>query len=108
MQESNEVSSASEDGVRVEYDARTQTHRAHYDFSGSVTPSTAVLETVATIEDVDPIELDPLFESVDPDVIDALFEPSTGRSIECITFVFTGYEVTVHGDGTIAVTDAHS
>lgn len=100
--------SASDPGERrdiegdVEYDPRTETYRTEYDWS-RVSPSTAVLELVASISDEDPVDLEPLYDYVDPDALDALFDPDRGGPASSVTFEFDVDTVTVHGDGTVAV-----
>lgn len=103
MSGKNDITSFTVNSEIVEYDPKTGTYEADYDWSDSVTPSTAVLETTATIDEVDPIDLDPLYDSIDPDILDALFDSSSARTVTCVTFIYAGNEVTVHGDGTVKV-----
>ncbi|RQH02543.1 HalOD1 output domain-containing protein [Natrarchaeobius oligotrophus] len=66
-------------------------------------PSLRVIETVASADGVDPVDLEPpLTDVVDPTALDALFEPTTkidssrrGR----VTFRYRGYRVTVDSSG---------
>lgn len=68
--------------------------------------SDEVVEKVAEVEDVDPLELTPpLYDVIDPDALDKLFAsmPTAGRMEGQVTFSYNGYEVTVCGDGHVFV-----
>ena len=66
--------------------------------------SQAVVDAVARAEGVDPLELDaPLYEAVDPDALDALFQTEAAAVDGRIAFQYYGYEVTVTGDGLVAL-----
>lgn len=66
--------------------------------------SQRIVQAAATITDVDPLELPPLFEAVDPDALDALVSSSaasgTGPLVE---FRYEGYVVTVAQGGEVAL-----
>lgn len=70
-----------------------------------VSPSTSVIEEVATREGVDPTELDqPLYHAIDPDALDTLVRSSADApspSSLSITFTYHGYEVSVSSDGVV-------
>ncbi|MFC6716791.1 HalOD1 output domain-containing protein [Natrialbaceae archaeon GCM10025810] len=72
-------------------------------------PSIAVVEAIARQEGVDPVDLTPpdyelLRDVVDPDALDALCSRSDGRKTTVeVRFSFNGYEVSVAGDGSVAV-----
>jgi hypothetical protein len=79
--------------------------QAEYDWS-AVTPSTAVVETLAVAMDREPTKITPLYESVDPDALDTLVSQdrkasSAGNST--VSFHHDGHEVTVDAAGTIIV-----
>lgn len=60
------------------------------------------LESVADAKGVDPLDLSPpLTEVINPSALDELFwnTHATGR----VVFEYSGYEVTVHSDGTVDV-----
>lgn len=60
--------------------------------------STEIVETIARLEDVDPVDLSPqLYQVVDPDALEAILEADSLQ----ITFTFDGYRVTVQSDGRI-------
>ena len=67
--------------------------------------SDAVIEEVAAVRGVDPLDLEPLYSVVDPDALDALFRRTGGSASASPTVHFTmaGCEVLVHGDGAVAV-----
>ena len=64
-------------------------------------PSIAVVETIAALEGVDPIDLrTPLFEEVDPGALDALLDPGRVDDPVRVEFTYCGYDVTITGAGT--------
>lgn len=65
--------------------------------------STAVVEAVAERVGVDPIDLNPpLYRAIDPDALDDLLTSlETGDADGSVSFHYLGYDVTVHGDGTV-------
>ncbi|MFC4550266.1 MULTISPECIES: HalOD1 output domain-containing protein [Halorussus] len=69
--------------------------------------SRSVVETVAELEDTDPLKLPPLARFVDPDALDRLFGPSfdgTRREVVGrVEFDYAGYRIRVEADGTVAV-----
>ncbi|MFD1512764.1 HalOD1 output domain-containing protein [Halomarina rubra] len=70
--------------------------------TGRLPPSVAVIEQVATEEDVDPMQLEPpLNDVIDPDALDAL---CAGESMNgFIVFSYCGYTVTVDATGGVTV-----
>ncbi len=69
--------------------------------------STAVVEALANANDVDPLELDPLYEAVDPDALDSLFSTTDGSSRTHhgkVQFTTNGYEVEVTSTGRVHLT----
>jgi hypothetical protein len=84
--------------------------QAEYDWS-SVTPSTAVIETVAIATNREPTALEPLYKSVDVDALDALLASdgfhSTGR-VTTVSFAFAGHDVTVQNNGVVVVQPTES
>lgn len=64
--------------------------------------STAVIEKLASAENVDPETLSPpLFEAIDPDALDRLFRNTSGS----VRFVYLGYEVIVEADGAVELVE---
>ncbi|PSP78628.1 hypothetical protein BRC81_07350 [Halobacteriales archaeon QS_1_68_20] len=76
------------------------------DDDGNEQASRAVLTAVADAEGVDPVDLDrPLYDAVDPDALDALFRTDVADGVDChVQFRYYGYEITVHGDGSLDLT----
>ncbi|WP_275039990.1 HalOD1 output domain-containing protein [Natrialba hulunbeirensis] len=56
-------------------------------------PSMAVVDLIARVDGVDPIELEPLYNVIDPDVLDSLCESSPG--LDRLEFIYHGRRVTV-------------
>lgn len=90
----------------LEYDQETDTYRARYDWSCSVPLTTAVVEVVAEVVDVDPRDVSRLYPAVDPEALDSLFEPvpaAEDRREGQVSFVVDDHRVTVRGTGDIKV-----
>lgn len=82
------------------------TVRARFDFSKTA-PSTAVIETVAIAADCEPTALETIATAIDPDALDAIFRP-TGPSTDretTVSFPYSGYLVTIRGNGAVTVQD---
>ncbi|EMA22285.1 MULTISPECIES: HalOD1 output domain-containing protein [Haloarcula] len=79
------------------------TLHAEFDW-GSISPSVAVVQTVAIAAEQEAIELSPLIETLDPDALDQLFvhsaEPDSAVSL---SFQLGEYAVTVTGTGDVYV-----
>lgn len=91
----------------VEYDPEADTYRTRYEWSSPVSLTTAVVEIIAEIEDVDPRDVDRLSHGIDPEALDALFAPiptAESRHEGWVSFVLGGHRVTVYGTGEITVT----
>lgn len=54
----------------------------------------AVVELIAELEDVHPIELTPLHDAIDTDALNALFDESESATRQ-IVFRYHGYEIVV-------------
>lgn len=73
---------------------------------GDASPSGTVVEAVAEAEDVEPMELDPLYEVIDLDAVDRLFEGRPGESdapSTVLAFDVRDWYVFVCDDGSILV-----
>ncbi|WP_177209260.1 HalOD1 output domain-containing protein [Natronobacterium haloterrestre] len=67
--------------------------------------SSRVVQEVADILGVDPLELDPLFETINPDALDSLFQTrKLGHRDGHVEFMMEGCKVTVFGTGRVDVT----
>lgn len=60
-------------------------------------PSMAVIERCASLEGVDPLELDPLYDAIDPDVLDSICTASGFRTLE-FTYCGRGVRLSSSGD----------
>jgi hypothetical protein len=56
----------------------------------------AIVSTVATVKDVDPDALEPLYTAIDPDALRDLIEPQSSHG-ERVTFEWADCEITVSG-----------
>ncbi|MDT3434361.1 HalOD1 output domain-containing protein [Haloarcula sp. 1CSR25-25] len=80
---------------------------AEFDWK-AVSPSVAVVQTVAIAADREAIELSPLIESLDPDALDELFVHAAGLDSDVsLSFRLSDYAVTVTGDGDVYVHTVH-
>jgi len=61
-----------------------------------------VVEKVAEVEDVDPLELTPpLYEVINPEALESLF--ANGQALGKVIFNYNGHEVSVFSDGYVSV-----
>lgn len=70
---------------------------------GSEEATVVVIEAVADVESVHPLELPPLYESIDPDVLDAIARSEVGDECQ-VAFSYFGYRVEVDATGAVTVT----
>ncbi len=85
-------------------DCDSPTYTSQVDWSAERPPSSVVVSLVADVEDVHPVELEPLHSTIDPGALDRLFAPTTvetDRTNGHVAFAFEGYHVTIHGDGEV-------
>jgi len=78
-----------------------------FDWTATQQPSLSVIQTIADLENTDPLALNPLATVIDPDALNCLVTKST-RSTTCdctVTFTYCGYTLhltpeggTVHGN----------
>jgi hypothetical protein len=80
-------------------------HRAAFDWT-STSPSTGVVEAVASATNRDPLALPQLYDAVDADALDSLVRASGGGVV--VSFAFAGCQVTARSGGVVTVrpTDA--
>lgn len=62
----------------------------------------AVVTKIADEEDVDPLELEPLQSTLDTDALETLCSENADQDLR-VEFRYHGYEITVTGDGQVAV-----
>ncbi|THE65921.1 hypothetical protein D8Y22_05205 [Salinadaptatus halalkaliphilus] len=63
-----------------------------------------IVTAVAELEDVDPVELPPLFDVVDPDALSTIFRSTTtsGPRTGQVSFPYAGYDISIEfGDETV-------
>jgi hypothetical protein len=81
----------------------TETLHAEFDWN-VISPSLAVVQTVAVAADREATDLSPLIETVDPDALDDLFQhPAEPDSNVSLSFRLGEYAVTVTGRGDVYV-----
>jgi hypothetical protein len=70
-------------------------------------PSQVIIDLIADLEGVDPVDLSPpLYSVVDPDALDALFHSSNDNSAQTpghVYFEYCGYEIRVQSDNEVAI-----
>ena len=103
------------DGVdEITYDEDWGVYRASFDVD-AVAPSHAVVCVVATMVDVDPTDLPPLYDAIDPDSLDRLTAgtaasanagPDVAVAAVQVEFEYAGYSVRVGSTGSIEVRPA--
>lgn len=71
------------------------------------TPVFAVVSAVADAEEVDPVELPPLYEAIEPEALNDLFTSRSESSVGKVTFQYAGYDVVVRGTGEVEVQSIH-
>jgi hypothetical protein len=64
-------------------------------------PAESVVAAIATAAGTDPLDLPPLNDAVDADALNAIFADTRGSDQRSgsVAFEYSGYEVTVDGDG---------
>ncbi|WP_049888750.1 HalOD1 output domain-containing protein [Natronococcus occultus] len=55
--------------------------------------STAVVQLVARVDEVDPVELVPLYDAIDPETLDSICDPDSG--FRSLSFRYAGWLVAV-------------
>lgn len=86
----------------LSYDRDTETYRVEYD-TGATAASAAVIAALAEILDKCPTSLEPLYGAVETDALDALVRERWATDDVSVTFVASGFEVTVGGGGYITL-----
>jgi hypothetical protein len=65
----------------------------------------SIVEAVATVEEIDPLELDPLFEAIDPSVIDRLLTSDHSDCPATLHFTVRDRSIFIRSDGQLQVYD---
>ena len=73
---------------------------------GEILPSTAIIEGLAEVEDVDPLELDPLLEQIDLDALDQVLGHSGRSQSALLSYSLDRWNVFVRQDGHILICDS--
>lgn len=100
---------ATHEARRVAFDRTTGRYCVRYDPSSVRDLSTVLVQALADVKGVDPIEIPRLNDVVDPDAMNAIFRAKpdgTPREGGRLAFTLSGAEVVVHGDGRIQITPA--
>lgn len=84
----------------LRYDRETETLRVHPDGASDV--RTAIVLAVAEIEDLDPLEMTPLYHAVSPDLLERM-ATSDRRVSGDLMFDYYGHRVVVDSDGGVVV-----
>ena len=79
----------------------------------AVSLSQAIIRAVASRENVDATEIEPpdykpLYAAVNPEALDTLFRPTGSGHVRgpgSVSLQYAGYDVTVHSDGEVELTD---
>lgn len=83
---------------------------ATLDSSDGESVSEAVVTAVADAKDTSTVDVTPpLYDVIEPDALEAVVASMTGRSDDRagrVEFSYSGYDVTVTGDGDVSVTPA--
>lgn len=79
-----------------------------FDSTAAERVSEAVVSAVADAKDISAVDVSPpLYDVIDPDALEALVASMTrgsGERAGTVEFSYSGYEVTVTGDGFVSVT----
>lgn len=91
---------------RATVDRPEDRYSMRYDPSMDIELTSVVVDALADVAGVDPVEIPPLSDVVDPDAMNALFRPKpdgTPRTRGQLTFTHFGHEVVVEGEGRIEI-----
>lgn len=91
---------SSDSSVR-NYEERTVEER--YRTAPDERTSEAVVSAVASVADRRETDLDRLYSAIDPDALNALVAGAADEAYVEVTFEYSGYTVTVRGDGEVVV-----
>ena len=81
--------------ITVDYDPAGDRYQASYDIE-KISPSLAVVEAIATVEGIEPLDIEPLGASVDLEALDSVLRSETGQSDPTVTLRTQGYEITLY------------
>lgn len=72
---------------------------------GDRKPSEAVVDAVAALVDVEPVELSPLYRTIDPEALDALCQSADASARPTVQFDYEGFVVTVTDTDVVSVVE---
>ncbi|QSG01767.1 HalOD1 output domain-containing protein [Natranaeroarchaeum sulfidigenes] len=85
----------------LEFSRQSQSYRARYDRE-TCSADMAVVSSLSSVLDVDPIELEPIQYSVDTDALNDVVDHADDDTN--VSFEFEGYEISVSTDGIVDLT----
>ena len=88
--------------VTVDDDPGEDLYHASYDFE-TVSPGLAVVEAIAAVEEIEPLDMEPLGATVDLEALDSLLRSGTGRAGPTVALRVRGYEILLHGSGRLVL-----
>ena len=66
-------------------------------------PGLAIVEAIAAVEGIDPLDIEPLGTTVDLEALDSLLRSGTGQSGPMVTLRIRGYEILLHSSGRLVL-----
>jgi len=91
---------------RTQARGQPTTYYLQHHFEGPARLTTTLVHAISDVAGVDMTDAEAtLYDQVDPDALDALFSrPSHNPGQVALSLTLWGYQVTVYGDGQIAIT----
>lgn len=76
-------------------------------YEGENEPLVAVVEALASVKDVEPLEMEPLYNTIDVDAVNRLFgdHDDSSEPTLALSFSVDGWNIFVRDDGLIRVCD---
>lgn len=90
--------------MRSDDDRETEGSEDVYHFTTDTSRAAAVIEAIAYVRGVDPLEIQPLAEVIDPDALNALFDQTEHGTV---SFEFEHLLVDVHATGDLVIRENH-
>lgn len=88
----------SENGLTLGQDERDSSST-----TGITSTSYQVVNAVAEKSGKSASELEPLYYSINPDALNSIFSGPDSQTIDQLQFAYSGYQITVNGDGSVNV-----
>lgn len=85
----------------------TPVYETQYEANSEGSPIVVVIEALATVKGVHPLEMDPLYDVIDVEAVDRLFQNQDNESDspKTLSFAVEGWNVFVREDGSIRLCD---